>query len=472
MTLRRRLVLLVVGLSVVGLVVSGLVGTLLLRSFALNRVDRQLAGGFGPPRFGNRPGGRVTGLIAEQLCHQPFQFNPQGILTEFYKRDGSALCTAQSVSDPGGGPVLSARDLARAAGSIFSVGGRKGGSYRVVVSSLDETITVVRAIDLREATSLWHDQALAVSVLTALTLAAIGGAGAWLVRRDLRPLDDVTHTADAIAQGDRTQRVDVTAPGTEVGRLGTAFNTMLASIDASFVEQQRSEEKLRAFVADASHELRTPLTSILGYAELQLAGAADSPEKLATSMRNIRREGLRMSGLVEDLLLLARFDQEPKLQPSRVLLDRLVDAAALDLRAVAPDRPVTVAASSGVVVYGDEARLRQVVANLVTNARSHTPAGTPIEISVEPAPHGAVVRVVDHGPGIPGEYATKVFERFARLDPSRARASGGGAGLGLAIVKAIVDAHDGRVQVIPTPGGGATFVVALPTAVPATVAER
>ena len=331
---------------------------------------------------------------------------------------------------------------------------------------------MVRAIDLREATSLWHDQALAVSVLTALTLAAIGGAGAWLVRRDLRPLDDVTHTADAIAQGDRTQRVDVTAPGTEVGRLGTAFNTMLASIDASFVEQQRSEEKLRAFVADASHELRTPLTSILGYAELQLAGAADSPEKLATSMRNIRREGLRMSGLVEDLLLLARFDQEPKLQPSRVLLDRLVDDAALDLRAVAPDRPVTVAASSGVVVYGDEARLRQVVANLVTNARSHTPAGTPIEISVEPAPHGAVVRVVDHGPGIPGEYATKVFERFARLDPSRARASGGGAGLGLAIVKAIVDAHDGRVQVIPTPGGGATFVVALPTAVPATVAER
>ena len=491
MTLRRRLVMLVVGLSAIGLVVSTVVGTALLRRFVLHRVDRQLVSGFGnrgggpggPDGGVGGGGGRGPGLgpnpnaptDPDNVCRlgRGFQFSPQGTLTELYRLDGSSLCPSQSVNDPGGGPVIERSDLLHPAGRAFTVSGHSSGhDYRVVVNALGNDAVVVRAIDLGEANATWRDQALAGGLISLATLVAIGGLGLWLVHRGLRPLEEISDTADAIAAGDRSQRAAVTDPAGEVGRLGLAFNTMLESIDAAFVEQQHSEDKLRQFVADASHELRTPLTSIRGYAELQLAGGAATPAKLETSMRNIKREAERMTGLVEDLLMLARMDREPQLQLSEVHLARLVDDAVADLRARDANRQVSTVATARVRVAGDEGRLRQVLANLISNACTHTPAATPIELALAEVGGRAEIRVIDHGHGVPAEMREHIFERFARLDPSRTRASGG-AGLGLAIVSAIVAAHRGSVRVEPTSGGGATFVVSLPLAsASAPAAER
>jgi two-component system OmpR family sensor kinase len=326
------------------------------------------------------------------------------------------------------------------------------------------------AIDLHEATATWQRQGLATGVAGLVTLSLLGVVGMLLVRRDLRPLEQVTAAAEEISQGDLTRRVEVTRVTNEVGRLGTAFNTMVASIESAFSEQQRSELKLRRFVADASHELRTPLTSIRGYAELERVGGADTPDKRATVMRNIEREATRMGGLVEDLLLLAKLDEEPPLRLTRVDLARLAEDAVNDLHAVEPDRPVQTLLTQPVEVVADEARLRQVLANLLANVRAHTPAGTPVEVALERQPETAVLRVVDHGPGVPPDKVDMVFERFARLDPSRARTSGG-SGLGLAIVRALVEAHHGTVAVLPTPGGGATFVVTLPLSRPVPPSE-
>ena len=323
------------------------------------------------------------------------------------------------------------------------------------------TLSVVYAIDLGDARTTWKNQALATAIVGATTLGLLGVAALVLVRRDLRPLERVTTTAEEIAQGDLSRRVEIPPSSSEVGRLGSAFNTMVSSIERAFGEQQRSEQKLRRFVADASHELRTPLTSIRGYAELERVGGADTPDKRATVMRHIEREARRMSGLVEDMLLLAKLDQEPPLRLGLVDLSRLASDAVHDLQAVEPERPVELAVAGPVEVTADEARMRQVFANLLGNVRSHTPAGTPVRVTVGHLGDEAVVRVADHGPGIPADQVDEVFERFARLDPSRARTSGG-SGLGLAIVRALVEAHHGAVTVEPTPGGGATFVVRLP----------
>ena len=227
---------------------------------------------------------------------------------------------------------------------------------------------------------------------------------------------------------------------------------------------------MRQFVADASHELRTPLAAVRAYAELYRQGAVREPEDVASAMSRIEGEAGRMGGLVEDLLMLARLDDQRPMSITDVDLTVLAADAAQDARALAPDRAVTVAGFGGplgpTLVPGDEGRIRQVLTNLLSNALTHTPAGTPIEISVglHPTRASAVVEVRDHGPGVDPAHARKVFERFYRADPSRGRTSGGGNGLGLAIVAAIVNSHHGRIGVSQTPGGGATFVVELPTA--------
>ncbi|MDE3077008.1 MAG: sensor histidine kinase, partial [Chloroflexota bacterium] len=213
--------------------------------------------------------------------------------------------------------------------------------------------------------------------------------------------------------------------------------------------------------ADASHELRTPVASIRGYAELFRRGAADNPADLAMTMRRIEDEAGRMGHLVEDLLLLARLDEGRPLEREPVDLSQLALDAAADARAMDPSRTISAAVSDEAVVAGDEARLRQVVANLVRNALVHTPAGTPIEVATEVAGEMAVLRLTDHGRGIPPEAAEHIFERFYRADPARARVSGS-SGLGLSIVAAVVAAHAGSVQVSGTTGGGATFTVRLP----------
>jgi two-component system OmpR family sensor kinase len=265
--------------------------------------------------------------------------------------------------------------------------------------------------------------------------------------------------------------VERAEPRTEVGRLGLSLNAMLGQIQSSFEASQASEERLRRFVADASHELRTPLTSIRGYAELFRRGAADRPADLAIAMRRIEEESARMGLLVDDLLLLARLDQGRPLEHGPVDLSRVAADAVHDARAVEPDRPVELRVPDGsVTVLGDELRLRQVAANLLANTRQHTPPSTPVTVSARRAGDVAVLEVADAGPGLTPDQATRVFERFYRADPSRAR-SMGGTGLGLSIVAAVAEAHGGAARVVSTPGAGARFWVEIPLSAASTAPE-
>jgi two-component system OmpR family sensor kinase len=314
-------------------------------------------------------------------------------------------------------------------------------------------------------------------------LALLAGAAWWIVRSSLRPLEEVETTAEAIAAGDLTQRVPHRDPRTEVGRLSTALNTMLGQIEAAFearrvTEQsaRASEERMRRFVADASHELRTPLTSIRGFSELYRQGAVEDDAALARVMRRIEDEATRMGLLVEDLLLLARLDQQRPLEAKPVDLVPLVRDSVLDARAASQGHDIRLAVDAvpdSATVIGDELRLRQVMANLIGNAIRHTPAGTVVVVGLEQdGDEHVVLEVRDDGPGIAEEDVGRVFERFYRADPSRTRvgangSTSGGSGLGLSIVSALVAAHGGQVEVESTPGSGATFRVSLPSSKPA-----
>ncbi|HEY1564755.1 MAG TPA: HAMP domain-containing sensor histidine kinase, partial [Gaiellaceae bacterium] len=282
---------------------------------------------------------------------------------------------------------------------------------------------------------------------------ALGALALWIIRIGLRPLRRIEQTAAAITAGDLSRRVEHVDPQTEVGRVGGALNTMLDQIEAS-------DRRLRRFIADASHELRTPLAAVRAYAELFGRGAAARPEDLERSMSGITREAERMSVLVDDLLLLARLDEGRPLERTAVELGAVVREAVDAARVVEPGRPIELAVEPATVT-GDEARLRQVLDNLLANARAHTPDGTPVSVELRHGDGQATVTVADRGPGLTEEQAARVFERFYRADSSRTRASGG-AGLGLSIVTAVVEAHGGTVEVRPTPGGGATFAIALP----------
>ncbi|HEX3783878.1 MAG TPA: HAMP domain-containing sensor histidine kinase [Pseudonocardiaceae bacterium] len=335
----------------------------------------------------------------------------------------------------------------------------------VVAANLDDVDTAIGDLTQR---FLWI--ALAGLVL-------IGGLGYALVRGSLRPLEEVEGTAEAIAAGDLSRRVPVRRPGSEVGRLANAFNTMVGRIENAFRASERSEasargseERMRQFVADASHELRTPLTSIRGYAELYRQGAVASPEEVAGVLRRIEDQAARMGLLVDDLLLLARLDHQRPLERTPVDLTVLAVDAVHDAHAVAPDRAVGLRLPPArgeepvaVPVLGDTPRLRQVIGNLLNNAITHTPPDTRIELRVRTDGADAVLEVADAGPGLPPEQARRVFERFYRADPSRGRDSGG-SGLGLAIVAALVAAHGGRVEVDTAVGVGTTFRVLLPLA--------
>jgi two-component system OmpR family sensor kinase len=298
-------------------------------------------------------------------------------------------------------------------------------------------------------------------VATAIVLAVLALVTWWVIRLGVRPVKAMTATATAIAGGDLSHRVPDVAPGTEAGELGTALNTMLGRIEEAFAERTRSEARLRQFVADASHELRTPVTTIRGYAELYRRGALADADELDEAMRRTEQEAMRMGTLVDDLLHLARLDQGRPLERERVELTGIAEDAARDARAVDPDRPVTASTNGPVVVAGDEARLRQVIANVVGNAMVHTPAGTPIDIAVRQEGDTAVVEVSDLGPGMAPEVAARAFERFYRADSSRSRHRGG-SGLGLAIVSATVAAHGGSVALESAPGRGTTVHIELP----------
>ncbi|HUE25723.1 MAG TPA: HAMP domain-containing sensor histidine kinase, partial [Solirubrobacteraceae bacterium] len=351
---------------------------------------------------------------------------------------------------------------------LFTVNSRSGSGlqYRAAALAVSGGRVLVIAVPLRDAEQTLSRLILVEALVGAGVILAVTALGWVVIGFGLLPLKRMGRVASEIANGDLTRRVSPDDQRTEVGRLGSSLNQMLVQIERAFEDRGESEDRLRRFLSDASHELRTPLASIRGYAELFRLGASDDPAELELAMARIEAEATRMGVLVENLLLLARLDELPEVRRVPVDLGELVEHAAQDTRAVAPDREVRVTEDASVRVLGDPEQLRQVLANLTRNAVIHTPAGTAIEIGLRRDGERAVLEVRDHGPGLPADAGDRVFERFWRTEGGRSRGRGG-SGLGLAIVKAIVQAHRGDVHAGSAPDGGAVFRVTLPIAEPA-----
>jgi two-component system OmpR family sensor kinase len=359
-------------------------------------------------------------------------------------------------------PDIPSPELDSMLGNVVTLPSLDGSlQYRTLMQMLDtgEVQAVAAPLtDVDEAVSSLLRGVVIASVLA--MLAAVGIC--WLViRQGLKPVDNMVDTAAAIAGGDLGARMSDIEPGTELGRLGTALNDMMTQIQTSDAARAEGERRLRRFVADAAHELRTPLTSLRGYAELYRQGALPDSTAVDNAMGRIESEGARMARLVDDLLLLARLDQDRGLERKPVNLVGLAQDAVQDFRVVAPGHPITLATDDRVEIQGDRMRLRQVIDNLLSNVRTHTPAGTSVQMSVTTDDGHAVIVVADDGPGVSPDDQEHIFERFWRADPARTR-SKGGSGLGLAIVASLVEAHGGDISLESTPGQGATFVVRLP----------
>lgn len=364
----------------------------------------------------------------------------------------------------------------------FTVSSPNGEHWRIYVNKMDSTGQLLMIAASQYEVEKAVQRLITINIFGGISVLLFAATiGAELIRRSMRPLSQIEKTASAIAAGDLSQRVpdpeaENPEPKTEVGSLARSLNTMLTQVEAAFTAQaaseaaaRSSEERMRRFIADASHELRTPLTTIRGFAELYRQGAVTTPEKTAEVVQRIESEASRMGLLVEDLLLLARLDRERPLKLELVELRVLASEAVEAARVVAPDRDISLVVTpdaGSLVVSGDDARLRQVIANLVGNALTHTPPGTPVIVRLTSRDGQAVVEVHDRGPGLSPEQQDRVFERFYRADPARTRRADGtvGTGLGLAIVAALVAAHSGTVEVESQRGVGATFRVVLPQA--------
>jgi two-component system OmpR family sensor kinase len=458
-SLRSRLLLAAAAMVVIALVGADIATYAQLRSYLFGQVDGQLQSAHSTIEQAVGRGGNVPQLLQGMV--QIRNADDEIICCGFDQPNvglPSHITLAPSGHSPDGATYFNAP----------STGG-DGPVFRVRVSSLNGTGQLIVALPLDQVDKTLHHQAKVDLAVTILALIGVVLLGWWLVRLSLRPLEEMEKTAAAIAEGDLALRVPGDTEGTEVGRLARTLNVMLTRIqdafsarDATERQLRQSEERLRRFVADASHELRTPVAAVGAYAELFERGAASRPEDLARVLSGIRSETVRMGGLVEDLLLLARLDEGRPLEQQPVELVGLVAEAVGAAAAVGPDWLVRLEANHTVEVTGDAARLRQVVDNLLANVRAHTPAGTSTVVRVGARDGSGVIEVSDNGPGLPADSGGQVFERFYRADPSRSRQNGG-AGLGLAIVAAIVAAHGGSVAATATPGGGATVTVWLPT---------
>jgi two-component system, OmpR family, sensor kinase len=408
------------------------------------------------PPGDNDPTGRRFALLVFDTSGTELRVLPSGLA---YAPDSPPLVPK---GDPSLLPLSTITQLPSADGSL---------SYRVLtlrgqLGPQDVILVLAAPMGGIEASITVMARTLLIVGLAVLALILI--IGWFIIRHDLRPLEGITETAELISDGDLSQRVGVPDDGSEVGRLGQAFDTMLDQIQGAFesqhaalVAKERSEQKLRQFVADASHELRTPLTAVRGYSELYRAGGLNDDDSLEQAMARIGSESRRMGALVEDLLLLARLDQGRPLRNDAVPLSELVNDALLDLRAVEPERPVEAAIEPNVVVVGDEDRLRQVIGNLFTNVRVHTPAEAPLEVALAARNGFTTLKVADHGPGIDPTHVEHIFDRFYRADTGRSR-DRGGSGLGLSIAASVAAAHGGEIMYSTTAGGGATFTLTLP----------
>lgn len=470
MSLRRRVVLACSVIVAVLLVADvALAGT--FRSYLLGRLDQQLieaatriADAPRPPRrdIPDREPGRTPPRSDNPALSEYFiaRADAKGDLVELLGDPLSSPAEAVPQLDPQtvvGAAAPQAGDL-----EPFIAASDDGDRWRMVAvdTSASAAPIVLVGASLVNVDATFGRMVVVLLIATVAVLATVAAIAWWLLRHGVRPLATMAVTAGEIADGALSQRVPQMDPRTEAGQLGVALNVMLGRIEDAFRERAASEERLRQFVADASHELRTPLTSVRGYAELYLAGGLDDDAALDDAMHRVEQEAARMSDLVDDLLLLAKLDEGRPMQRQPVRLDLLVRDAVRDARAVQPQRTIT-CETEPVEVVGDDARLRQAVANLLVNARTHTPVTAELEVRVRADGSQAVVEVADDGPGMPADVAGRVFERFFRADAGRARASGG-SGLGLAIVAGIAVAHDGAAQVESSPGAGTRFRLRLP----------
>ncbi|MBF4591302.1 HAMP domain-containing protein [Curtobacterium sp. VKM Ac-1395] len=466
-TLRRRLVLSIVALVVAVSAVIGAGSIVALFSIQRSAIDQQLQyatsraqksiegqGSGGPGLDIGRPSGQAAGTLTAYFL------NGNAVIGSVLEDDGHLDSLAASAVEPLGGVRVDGQPR------TVDLGGDLG-RYRVTAAPVGPAVLVVGLPMAPVYESVWKLFGV-VLVVMLLALVVASAAAALAVRRSLRPLERVAETATTVAGMplDRSDaldgiRVPDTDPRTEVGRVGTAFNRMLGHIGGAMQARERSEQKVRQFVADASHELRTPLASVRGYAELTRRMGGDLPPDVVYAMSRIESESLRMTSMVEDLLLLARLDEGREVQLDDVDLTGLVLDAVNDAHAASPEHVIEVdVPPTPVVVLGDAARLHQVIVNLVTNARTHTPDGTRITVGIETVRDGVDLTVRDTGQGIDPAFLPKLFERFARADSSRSRTAGS-TGLGLAIVDAVVQAHGGRVGVESRPGD-TVFTVHLP----------
>ena len=463
-SLSGRLLLGIIALVVVGLVVADSATYVLLRNSLISRVDAQLTS------HSTQDTARV---VIGNNCHlgPGSPDYPTNTVAELTSPTGKVLlsCGFRPLgSTSTASPVLSGT-LPNAGtdnpAPPFTVEGTGAVDQYRVTDWPEDSFNgdyVVFAIPIDDLNSTLSQLLLLEALIGVIAVVGIALMALLIIRVGLRPLDRMRAVAQDIAAGDLSRRVEPATADTEIGRLGLALNGMLAQIESAFAVRTASENRLRRFIADASHELRTPLTSVRGYAEMLRRGAEKSPEDSAVARRRIEEESVRMSEMVDDMLVLARLGQGRPLEVKPVDLQAIALDAVADARAVAPQREIVVDAPAPVLVSGDDTRLRQAVGNLVRNAIVHTPADTSIQVGVAADDGVAHVTVIDHGRGLRAEERDRVFEPFYRADPSRSRDSGG-AGLGLSIVAAVAAAHLGSVKVTETPGGGATFDLELPT---------
>jgi two-component system OmpR family sensor kinase len=528
--LRIKLITVAIALVAIALAVISTVSIAVFRGYLLHQADQKITAASLPRTHGTF--GPSPGLF--QPASPFFQPMGQAVAMALFTQDGQLLWASPSGQTADVLPLIPSGGWLRAhAGQLATIPGADGGSWRAIVRPVHYTVerslfvpdgihititspdhpgqpgTFIVGVDLGSIGKT-------IGTLTTIDLAVGGavivllaGVGIALIRASLRPLAEIEQTAGAIAAGDLSRRVPDRDPRTEVGRLARSLNLMLGQIERAFrarsaseATARKSEERMRRFVADASHELRTPLSVIRGFAEYHRQRGGLREDELDRMIRRIEDEAARMGMLVEDLLLLARLDQQRPLQRTPVDLLALAADAAQDARLLAPGRDIQLGVGSGgpFLVLGDEARLRQILRNLINNALTHTPEGAPVELRLRSQPGGAaltgtaqaheaadgngagsgagggpdgavVLEVADSGPGLTQEQVDRVFERFYRADAARTRKTGG-TGLGLAIVAALSAAHGGTVSVDTRPGEGATFRITLPLAPDAAEVQR
>ena len=465
-SLRNRLTVGVLVLSAFGFAGAGFGAQALLQNYLIHQVDDQLLS--------------VVGGVADRL-------DQAGIANDSDADDQSARAktplnrvpTSISVTvlDPFGNLVggiggdfnsnkISDYVKGLLPGQVAAFGSKPftveapGADFRVATTVLPSSLgSVIVAQSLSDFDKTTHQIGVVFLIIGGIVLLFIAFASRQVIKVSMKPLKKIEKTAEQIAAGDLSARLENFGPDTEVGRLSTSLNTMLSRIEESFAARAESENKLRRFVADASHELRTPLTSIRGFAELHRQGAVPEGEKTKELISRIEKESIRMGSLVEDLLMLARIDQSRELVMAEVDLSNLVTEAVSSAQAAGPEHPITSDIAHDVHTQGDADKIYQVVTNLLANARTHTPAGTAIHVATSSTKDDSYVSVADKGPGLSAQDQMHIFERFYRVDTSRQRSSNEGSGLGLSIVDEVMKAHGGTVSVASEPGNGATFTL-------------